>query len=138
MPTLKQQAYRGSCLCGQVTFEAGGFSDKAAACHCTMCRKFHGAAFGSLVDVDEFSWLSGEQLLRDYRANNGTVRTFCGECGASLGFRSSGAGMDNFEVAIACFDEEIPVVLDAHIYTNYKACWYKVTDDLVTHTEGRE
>ncbi len=129
--------YRGSCLCGQVSFEASGFSDKAAACHCTMCRKFHGAAFGTLVEAMQFKWVSGEGLLQDYKADNGTVRTFCRNCGSSLGFRSEGAGFDAFEVAIACFDDDIPVKIDAHIYTANKACWVEPDGQVPNHAEGR-
>jgi len=69
--------YTGSCLCGQVTFDATGFSNEVAACHCTMCRKFHGAAFGTLVEVEGLRWNSGKELLKDYQGSNGTVRTFC-------------------------------------------------------------
>ncbi len=126
--------YRGSCLCGEVIFEAGNFSKEAAACHCTMCRKFHGAAFGTLVTVSHFNWLSGVQLLGNYKADNGTVRTFCKKCGSSLGFRSEGG---EFEVAIACFDEDIPVKIDAHIYTANKACWVEPDDSVPNHVAGR-
>ena len=133
------KTFKASCLCSQVTFSVGGFSQQAANCHCTMCRKFHGAAFGTLVSVTKGSlnWLSGESLLRDYTASNGSIRTFCNECGSSLGFRVKGQLIDAMEVAIATFDEDIPVIINAHIYTDYKACWHEITDDLLNYKEGR-
>ncbi|WP_445081937.1 GFA family protein [Vibrio alginolyticus] len=39
--------FEGSCLCGGVRFSVSGFSEKVANCHCSMCRKFHGAALGN-------------------------------------------------------------------------------------------
>ena len=120
-----------------MTFDATGFSDEAAACHCTMCRKFHGAAFGTLVEAEGFRWKSGEELLVDYKGSNDTVRTFCSNCGSSLAFRASGAGQSSIEIAIACFDEELPVKIDTHIYTNYKACWYDPPDNFSVYGEGR-
>ena len=132
-----QRTYKGSCLCGQVTFEAGGFSRQVANCHCTMCRKFHGSAFGTLVAASYFNWISGQSLLSDYVAPNGTIRTFCKECGSSLGFRVKGQSIDQLGIAIATFDEELPVKIDAHIYTNYKASWHDISDDLPKHGEGR-
>jgi hypothetical protein len=132
------QVFRGSCLCGQVTFQVSGFSEQAAHCHCKMCRKFHGAAFGTLVSVSSIKWLSGLTLLHDYVAPNGTIRTFCKECGSSIGFRSKGEPLDHIEIAIATLDGEIPVKIDAHIYTNYKACWHEITDELPQFREGRE
>ena len=47
--------FKGSCLCGSVRFSVDGFCEKAANCHCSMCRKFHGAAFGTLVGVQGLS-----------------------------------------------------------------------------------
>jgi hypothetical protein len=132
------KTYKASCLCGQVTFSVAGFSPQAANCHCTMCRKFHGAAFGTLVVVHNLQWLTGEVLLQDYCASNGTTRTFCKECGSSLGFRVKEQSRDAMEVAIATFDEVIPVKVDAHIYTDYKACWHEITDNLDQHKEGRQ
>jgi hypothetical protein len=130
--------YRGSCLCGQITFEASGFKEHIANCHCSMCRKFHGAAFGTLAQVNKLTWLSGEDLLKDYIAPNGTIRTFCSHCGSSIGFRSKGNLLPEIELSLALFDEEIPVHIDAHIYADYKSEWYTITDDLPQYAEERE
>ncbi|WP_446728787.1 GFA family protein [Photobacterium sp. SP02] len=54
--------YQGSCLCRGVQFSVNGFSEQAANCYCSMCRKFHGAAFGTLVGVQGLNWFSGEHL----------------------------------------------------------------------------
>lgn len=132
------QAYRGSCLCGGISFSVSSFSTLAANCHCTMCQKFHGAPFGTLVEVGEIKWLSGKNLLRKFIAPNGTTRFFCDTCGSSLGFLSKGQPESNIEIAISAFDEDIPVQTDAHIYTNSRACWYKINDDLPVFGEGRE
>ena len=82
-----------------------------------MCQKFHGAAFGTLVGVSRLIWNSGLELLKLYTADNGTVRTFCGECGSSLGFRVKDVPMEEMELAIAAFNDEIPVTIDTQIYT---------------------
>ena len=129
--------YKGSCLCGAVTFSVNTFSDQAANCHCTMCCKFHGAAYGTLVGVSGLNWTSGIDCLKEFIAPNGTVRTFCSECGSSLGFRVSGAPLSEIELAIATFDCDIPVVIDAHIYTDYKANWCKLQDELPKYMKGR-
>lgn len=130
--------YKGSCLCGQVTFEVSGFKEPIANCHCSMCRKFHGAAFGTLSQVKGLTWLSGQEMLKDYVAPNGTIRTFCSDCGSSIGFRSKGNALPYIELSLALFDEDIPINIDAHIYTEYKCNWYKIIDDLPQYKEGRE
>ncbi len=131
------QFYKGSCLCGKATFRVKTFDDKAANCHCTMCRKFHGAAFSTFVSVHGLEWLSGTSFLQDYEAPNQTTRTFCKECGSSLGFRSKDHAPEQMEVSLAVFDQDIPVKIDAHIYTHYKANWHDVSRDLPSHAEGR-
>ncbi|MGF1770336.1 GFA family protein [Enterovibrio makurazakiensis] len=127
----------GSCLCGSVRFSVESFSEKAANCHCTMCRKFHGAAFGTLVGVKGLNWLSGQGSLKEFVASNGSTRTFCSNCGSSLGFRVKGEPLERIELAIATFDVDIPVKIDAEIYTGYKANWCALRPDLVTFSEGR-
>jgi hypothetical protein len=134
---VMSETYKGSCLCGGVTFSVDSFSDQAANCHCTMCRKFHGASFATLVGVSGLNWLSGKALLKHYTAPNGTVRTFCNDCGASLGFRVKGASLEEIELAIATFDDDIPVKIDAQIYTNYKANWCQLQSSLPAFGEGR-
>lgn len=136
----KKQAidkYKGACLCGGVTFSVDSFNETAANCHCSMCRKFHGAAFGTLVGVKGLNWLSGKGLLKHYVSENGVTRTFCDTCGSSLGFRSAGVLMSNIELAIATFDDDIPVRIDAQIYTNYKANWCQLQNDLSAYRNER-
>lgn len=128
----------GSCLCGKVTFSVTGFDEKVAHCHCSMCRKFHGAAFGTLSGVVGLKWHSGEDLLKHFVADNGTTRTFCGNCGSSIGFRAQGADLSAIELALALFDDDIQVNIDTHIYTRFKSNWYHITDDLAQMPKGRK
>ncbi|WNJ94830.1 GFA family protein [Vibrio ruber] len=132
------KVYQGSCLCGQVTYEVRGLSKDGAHCHCSMCRKFHGAAFGTLFTAEHVQWTSGQSLVKEYVAPNGTIRTFCRECGSSLGFRGKDVPQSRMEVAIATLDDDIEVTPDAHIYTRYKSNWYVIDDHLPRFDEGRE
>ncbi|WP_428806816.1 GFA family protein [Vibrio lamellibrachiae] len=131
------KVYKGSCLCSGIQFSVSGFDNKAANCHCSMCRKFHGSAFGTLVGIRGLTWLSGEHLLKEFVAPNGTTRTFCMECGSSLGFRVKGAPIEELELAISTLDDDIPVTIDAQIYTSYKAAWSALDENLTTFEEGR-
>ncbi len=55
--------YRGQCLCGGVQYEVVQIGAKMGHCHCTMCRKFHGAAFATYGEAraEDFRWLAGEE-----------------------------------------------------------------------------
>ena len=132
-----QNDFHGACLCGGITFSVNGFSTEVANCHCTMCRKFHGAAFGTLVSVYGLKWLSGTELIKEFIAANGTTRTFCRECGSSISFLSKGANASEIEMAIALFDTDIPVKVDAQIFTQNKANWCELLTGIPTFKKAR-
>ena len=108
-------------------------------CHCTMCRKFHGAAFATLGEalVDNFRWTRGEDSLQSYHAHNGTVRKFCKVCGSSMVFMSSSDDGTLIEFALGTLDSKIPHQPDAHIFLDYRANWTEINDDLPHYREGR-
>ena len=132
--------YRGSCLCGEIRFEVDTFAPHTGNCHCSMCRKFHGAAYATIAEAqrDHFRWTSGEDLLKGYTASNGTTRSFCANCGSSLTFASPNADPDLVEIALGCFDDEVPVTPDAHIFVASGAKWAVPEDDLPQYENGRD
>lgn len=133
-------SYRGSCLCGVVSFEADEFDEHIAHCHCSMCRKFHGSGSATIAGVPRasFRWRSGQDQLTQYTAANGTVRSFCRHCGSSLFFSSPRASPDTVEVALGVFDDPVPVKPDAHIFVGSSASWSIITDALAQYDEGRD
>src|SRR5688572_17400839 len=52
----------GACLCGTVRYELDGPFTMMMHCHCSMCRKHHGAPFATFVAAAHsgFRWRSGE------------------------------------------------------------------------------
>ena len=126
------EAYKGSCLCGSIRFEADQFQPRSGHCHCSMCRKFHGAAYSTFAEVrrEHFRWTAGENLLKNYVAENHTIRQFCSECGSSLTFASPRSTDAPIEISLAFFDGPVPLQPDAHIYVANAANWALPTDDL--------
>ena len=68
-----QGSCQGSCLCGGIKFEITGPLLRPLNCHCSLCRKQHGAAFRSRARVSrsDFRWLQGEKLITYYEATPG-------------------------------------------------------------------
>jgi len=132
--------YRGSCLCKAIRFEVDEFEPQTGNCHCSMCRKFHGAAYATLAEArrENFRWIDGEKLIKGYTADNGTTRSFCSNCGSSLRFASPNADPDLVEISLGCFDDEVPVRPDAHIYVASGAKWALPEDDLPQYESGRD
>jgi hypothetical protein len=132
--------YRGSCLCNAIRFEVDEFEPQTGNCHCSMCRKFHGAAYATLAEArrENFRWIDGEELIKGYTADNGTTRSFCSNCGSSLMFASPNADPDLVEISLGCFDDEVPIRPDAHIYVASGAKWVHPEDNLPQYEAGRD
>lgn len=131
--------YTGSCLCGAVKYSVDTIENEMAHCHCTMCRKFHGAAFATFGEAlkENFKWLSGQDKLKEYLGSNGTKRVFCEHCGSSLVFVPSNDTGKFVEFSLGTLDSVIPNRPDAHIFTKYSACWSQINDNLPQYPEGR-
>ena len=131
--------YRGSCLCGIVKFEIDEFLPQAAHCHCSMCRKFHGASYATIAGVhrSNFRWVEGADALKRYTAENAAIRTFCSNCGSSLAFSSPRAPEEEVEIALGTMDGDVPVVPSAHIFVGSAANWTVLSDDLPQYEEKR-
>jgi hypothetical protein len=105
-----------------------------------MCRKFHRAAYATIAEArhDHFRWTTGEELIKGCTADNGTTRSFCSNCGSSLTFASPDTNPDLVEIALGCFDDEVPVRPDAPIYVASGASWARPLADLPQYEAGRD
>jgi hypothetical protein len=121
---------KGSCLCGAIQYEVDGNIDVMANCHCSMCRKHHGASFVAYAGVkpSQFRWLQGEELLVDYESSPGTHRAFCRTCGSSLPAPHAGEAMWFFPVGT--LDDDPGQRVQGHIFVGSRAPWVEITDDL--------
>jgi hypothetical protein len=121
---------KGSCLCGGVRYEIDGKIDPMAHCYCSMCRKQHGASFGTYVGVNasDFRWVQGEELLTRYQSSPGVQRGFCRTCGSGLPVPEPGA--QQFFVPAGTLDDDPGARPAAHIFVGSKAPWVEIRDDL--------
>ncbi len=131
--------YKGSCLCGEVSYQVEKIEAKMGHCHCTMCRKFHGSAFATFGEakVENFRWLKGETKIETYTAANGTQRKFCRRCGASLVFVPSNDAGEVVEFTLGTLDTPIQERPDAHLFVGSKADWFDIEDELPQFDCGR-
>lgn len=82
--------HRGSCHCGQVTYEVEvDLSQKLIACNCSMCGR--SGTLLTFVPADKFRLLSGEDSLTDYQFNKRQIHhLFCKVCGIKPFARGEG------------------------------------------------
>ena len=117
---------RGSCLCGDVSFEAEGGFELAAHCHCARCRKAHGTAFATHAATPERGF-SSQGVSARFESSPGFFRCFCPRCGSV----TTGDAVDGRRfVPLGSVEGEAGVRPQAHIFVASKAPWFALHDAL--------
>ncbi len=77
----------GKCLCGNIEYSADTDIKLMANCHCTDCRAATGAAYGTLVFVEEDALqVTGTPKVFHHKSDSGSdmEKHFCPDCGSQL------------------------------------------------------
>ena len=132
---MSQTQVTGSCLCGGVRYELSGPFLQLAHCHCSLCRKHHGAPFVSWLvgPLDSYRLLAGGDRVGRYDSSPGLHREFCTLCGSVLP-----TAMQEHGVVVSPagnLDGDFGSVPAHHMFVASKAPWYEITDDLPQYAE---
>ena len=119
----------GGCLCGRVRYRIAGPLTGADHCHCSMCRRQHGAAFATYADFEphDFEWIFGADLVKVYATPSGAGWGFCRECGSTLVATEQGVVA---AVTLGTVAGDPGLRPQAHIFVASKAPWHEITDGL--------
>lgn len=124
---------RGACLCGTVQYEMAGPFSMMMNCHCSMCRKHHGASFATFVagPYAGFEWIAGEDAVAKYKSSPQGERSYCRHCGSVAPMLMPDAG---YAAAPAGnLDGDLGIRPQMHAFVGSKAPFYTITDDLPQH-----
>ena len=125
----------GSCLCGEVRYEVSGPFSMMGHCHCSICRKHHGAMFATFVAVPgaNFRWLAGEKSVRSYESSPGGSRSFCRVCGSVTPLQLP--QLDIVFLPAGNLQGDLDARPENHIFVKSKAPWHEITDRLPQYDE---
>jgi len=127
---LTPRKVEGGCFCSAVRFAIELPSKWCAHCHCSMCRRIHGAGYVTWVGVDSSRFrLLADGRLRWYESSPGARRGFCTTCGSSMLFESIRWSGET-HVALACLDEAIDRRPEAHAFYEAHVDWMPVDESL--------
>jgi hypothetical protein len=124
---------RGVCLCGAVEYTFSAPFTAMMHCHCSMCRKHHGAAFATFVvaPAAAFRWVQGEDAVAAFKSSEHGTRYWCRHCGSVAPTVMRDAGI---AVAPAGNLEGDPGIRpQGHMFVASKAAWHTITDSLPQH-----
>ncbi len=126
----------GTCLCGKVKIQIPDEFEYMGNCHCSGCRKFSGSDYASVggIDSSKFKIVSGEGSITYFHKTEETDLAFCSVCGSSLFARKNTGKKHNIRLGIL---NDVPTKKPAfHIFTDSKAQWNNIFDDLPQFKEG--
>ena len=104
----------GGCLCGAVRYEITGPLPAPSACHCTQCRRQHGAlGVYALAPTDRYK-IKGKRQLAWYQSSAGVRRGFCRNCGSKLFWERTGSGQ--LDVTLGSLDSSNGLKIEKHIF----------------------
>ena len=132
--SVPAEALRGSCLCGAVAFAITTTPRGMGNCHCSMCRKHHGTAFATFIEVaaEGFQVLRGAEYIRCFRSSPNVERRYCANCGGKLLFVAHEVP-ELLWVAAGALDDDPGLKPGYHIFVGSKAPWYEIRDQLPQH-----
>ena len=121
----------GFCECRRVRFEVDGEINDFSHCHCSQCRRLHGAAYASFAGVSrgQFRYISGEGDVSRYDSSDHHERVFCSTCGSNIMVVLE-KEPDVYYLSMSAIDGNPPRPKGYHIYVGSKAPWHEISDDL--------
>ena len=122
-----KESYQGSCLCAAVSYLLLTPPKAVSHCHCSQCRKSHGAAFASYGSVprNRLRILRGASSIKAYASSPTVLREFCAVCGSSLFWsRSQGEFADWVSIALGTLDTPFLPKKQKHLHLDCAAPWH--------------
>ena len=98
--------YSGGCHCGRVRYQVRvDLAKPVIACNCSICSR--SGYLLTFVPADQFTLLSGEDVLTDYVFNHKRIHhLFCKVCGVrSFGRGARPDGSELRAINVRCLDE---------------------------------
>lgn len=130
------QRLTGRCLCEGIAYEIEGELGPIFHCHCSKCRRWHGAAFRSraTIKASQFKWTKGEALLSQYHSSEFVVKHFCSVCGSNL-ISTYENQPDKIGVPLGALEQAPHNQPEGHIFVGSKSPWFRITDELPQYEE---
>jgi len=120
-----------------VSFEITETPTDIYVCHCSICRRYTGAANIPVVVVkkENFRWLSGaDKIASWHKPGHDWSACFCQTCGSPLPAENSDTSM--YVPAGLFVDQQLSLKVAHHIWVKSKARWEVIGDEGVQHPEA--
>lgn len=126
---------QGHCFCGTIRFEVAGPETFACFCYCESCQRAAGAPVVAWATYPRESFKTIQGEIRWYHSSPGVTRGICKDCGSSITYENEKRPGD-IDITLNCLDDPTAPTLRAHIWTEDKAPWMQIGDDLPVYEKN--
>lgn len=125
---------KGSCNCGNVSFEISENISGLYQCHCKLCQKQSGSTSNTatIIKESDFSWLSGIGSITHWKKDSGFTSHFCNQCGCPVPNKLKET--DFYWVPMGLV-ENFDIKVIAHLCCSSKAIWDAISDDGIKYDD---
>jgi hypothetical protein len=131
------KSFKGSCLCGAVSYQFHGPEYVFQYCHCSRCRKFTGSAHATniIVAPDQFEWLTGADRVGRFEHPEAKhyATCFCQQCGSSLPWEAQSGGA--VVIPAGTLDEDPEIRPSQNIFWKDRVAWREAVESLPHYDE---
>lgn len=124
----------GGCQCGKVRYEVREAATDLYHCHCSMCRKVHGASFATyaVAPKDSVIITRGAESLSRFDSSHGVSRYFCRACGCQIYIDVAASPESRWYTPGTVDGGHHPGAADRerHIYVDSKLPWLTLDNEL--------
>lgn len=122
------EEFKGRCLCGSVSWVLTAKPYAMYNCHCRMCQKVHGAAFGTYcyVTKEQFHWTGDTDTIVHYRSSDVLVRSSCDVCGSVVPYANE--DKESWFAPGGCHDDMRKP--DYNIFVEDNSPWHTISGGL--------
>ena len=126
-----QQTIRGACLCEAVQFEVTPPTKWCAHCHCTMCRRAHGAGVVTWFGArnDSFRLIAGRSSSSGSSRQPARAAASAADAAVTLFFEGE-RWPDEIHITRASVAEAIDREPQAHVFYDLRVEWLELHDEL--------
>ena len=126
----------GHCLCGAIRYEYEGDPTLVVHCHCDSCRRQTSSPVATfvLVPAAALRFTSGQP--KEYVSSPGVRRSFCGDCGSPIHYRTE-RRPDMVDLYAGTLSDASPLAPQCHVHTEEKLPWFEIQDDLPRYPGSR-
>jgi hypothetical protein len=127
----KSGSVRSACFCEGVQYEIEMPTELCVRCHCTMCRRAHGAGYTTwvILPTKQLQIHTGKDKLTHCESFDHGSGDFCSVCGSEL-FGWSTRTPEQLYLRLGNLKGEIDRSPQAHVGFENRVPWITVADDL--------